>query len=210
VKYIHCKVGGSDSPKFLGLRGNLEYSGALPLKQDQEHMVTNVVRCNKCGFVYTNPLILLDSQKGGYTNAEGYRPSADNIEPEELFNFTMNLIERYNTDGKTLLDVGCGKGEFLNVAEKKGWQVYGIEPSRNLANYAIEKYNLGVKSTSLEDAGFPDSFFDVVTLNMVLEHLDEPKSTLIEINRVLKNNGFLFIEAPNMDSLMLKLAALYF
>jgi 2-polyprenyl-3-methyl-5-hydroxy-6-metoxy-1,4-benzoquinol methylase len=209
VQYICCKVCGSDRPRFLGIRGNLEYAGAPALKPRQEHMVTNVVQCRVCGFVYTNPLILCDNQEA-YSEHDKYKSSADNIDPQTLFSFTMDTIEKYTISGKVLLDVGCGKGEFLDIAKKRGWRVYGTEPFGNLADYASKKYNLNIKTVPLENAGFSDSFFDVVTLNMVLEHLDEPKHALIEINRILKNNGILFIEVPNMDSLILKLATIYF
>jgi len=209
LQYIKCKVCGNNESKYLGIRGNLEYSGASKLDPDQEHIVTKVVRCARCGFVYVNPLILLDSQKG-YNKPDEYSPSADNVDPIALFNVTMNLLEKYANYGKTLLDVGCGKGEFLTIAKDRGWKVFGIEPSKNLADYAVQKYKLDIKTTSIEKAGFNSSFFDAVTLNMVLEHIDEPNSVLREVNRVLKDKGILLIEVPNTDSLMLKLATAYF
>lgn len=208
MQYISCKVCGSDKPKYLGIRGNLEYTGASLLISGEEHIVTNVVQCRKCGFVYTNPFILESNHKG-YAEPDEYLPSADGVDPRELFNRTISLIERYIVKRGALLDIGCGKGEFLSLAKDKGWHVYGIEPSEKLANYAVVKYGLDVKDCA-ENARFQDSFFDVVTLNMVLEHLDEPKAVLKEVNRVLKDNGLLFIEVPNTDGLMLKLASIYF
>ena len=209
VQYISCKICGSDNPRFLGIRGNLEYSGAQPLKRDEKHIVTNVVRCRKCGFVYINPFISEKNFNRSYANPEEYNASADNVDPKELFNYTFSLIKKHACDKGTLLDVGCGKGEFLYLVKEKGWQVYGIEPSENLAAYAATKYRLDIK-LNIENAGFKDSFFDVVTLNMALEHIDNPKDIILEIKRVLKKNGLLFIEVPNMDSLMLRLATLYF
>lgn len=208
VQYINCKICGSDMPKILGLRGNLEYSGAFMLESQEEHIVTNVVRCRKCGFVYTNPLILSNPKKM-YDNAQEYKPSADGIDPKLLFNISLGLIEKYSVKGK-LLDIGCGKGEFLALAKERGWQAYGVEPSGSFANYAFEKYNSDIKRNILEYADFGDSFFDAVTMNMVLEHLDNPKATIAQVNKLLKKGGILFIEVPNMDSLMLKFASIYF
>ena len=45
---------------------------------------------------------------------------------------------------------------------------------------------------------------------MVLEHIDNPKGLIAGVKRILKAKGILFIEVPNMDSLMLKAAVLYF
>ena len=206
VEYVNCKICGSDAPKFLGIRGSQEHAGAVNSEKFQEHMVTNVVRCRKCGFVYTNPLIM--AKLDTYNNPDTYLPSSK-TSPEVLFSFTLNLIERYIKRGR-ILDVGCGKGEFLNIAKKKGWEAYGLEPSANFAEFALRRYGLDVKCASLEKAQYPDDFFDAVVLNMVLEHVDNPRMFISEINRVLKKNGLLFIEVPNMDSFMLKMATLYF
>ena len=206
VEYINCKVCGRDMPQFLGVRGNREYTGAKNKGGSQEHMATNVVKCKKCSFVYTNPLII--SKTEIYDDPSDYFPSSA-ANPERLFKSMLNLVEKYAKKGR-MLDVGCGKGEFLHTSKKKGWEAYGLEPSLNLARFGLEKYGLNVISTPLKDAGYPDCFFDVVVLNMVLEHVDDPKEFLGEIRRVLKKDGLLFIEVPNMDSLMLKMATLYF
>jgi len=206
VEYINCKVCGSDKPKFLGIRGNKEYAGAADKICREEHIVTNVVRCRKCGFVYTNPLI--KSKIDCYNDPDNYF-SSSNLDPEVLFGFILDLIEKKVPKGK-ILDVGCGKGEFLSLARKRGWQIYGLEPSSNFAKAASERCGININSVSLKEAAYPDNFFDVVALNMALEHVDEPQDFLKEISRVLRKKGLLFVEVPNTDSLMLKIASLYF
>lgn len=206
VEYINCKICGRDEPKIQGIRGNREYMGAEIIGNCQQHMATNVVRCQKCGFVYTNPLII--AKVKAYSDPEDYLPSS-RAGSQRLFEFNLNLIERYTQKAK-ILDIGCGKGEFLSAAKQRGWEVFGLESSSEFAKFASANYDLNINSASLEDAGYPDNFFEVVVLNMVLEHIDNPKDLIIEINRILKNKGLLFIEVPNMDSLMLKIATLYF
>ena len=206
VEYINCKVCGKDAPRFLGTRGNREYSGASSLGDSRGHMVTNVVRCKNCGFVYTNPLIVTEINT--YNDPGDYFSSC-NMEPEILFSFILDLIEKSTTRGK-ILDIGCGKGEFLSIAKKRGWEAYGLEPSANFARFASEEYGLNINSNPLEKAKDPDSCFDAVVLNMVLEHISNPREFLAEVKRILRKGGLLFIEVPNMDSLMLKAANLYF
>ncbi len=208
VKYINCKICGSDNPKFLGLRGNIEFWGASDKTPPEEHMVTNVVKCRECGFVYTNPFIIVDAQDR-YSQPQEYNPSADNIHPSELFNFNLSLIERYTGKGR-LLDIGCGKGEFLAVAKEAGWQTWGLELSSGFADYARRKYGLNIQTREIRDAELPEGFFDVITLNMALEHIDEPHRLMQEIHRVLKKRGLIFIEVPDMDSLMLNLIRFYY
>ncbi len=52
----------------------------------------------------------------------------------------------------------------------------------------------------VENAKFENEFFDVIILNNALEHMSDPKTTLNEINRILKNNGTLVIGIPNANS----------
>jgi len=211
VDYIKCKICNTDSPKLLGIRGNLEYVGAPKLLTTEEHMVTCVVKCRRCGFIYTTPKILLSFKKmtDFYSQPEEYQSSTceDSL---RIFNKTLNLIEKFIGHRGKLLDVGSGKGEFLAAARAKGWEVFGVEPSVNFVQYTKNKFGLNVQNSILEEARFPENFFDVVTLNMVLEHIDNPHSLLSTIQRTLKKGGLLYIEVPNMDSALLGLIRFYF
>ncbi len=109
-------------------------------------------------------------------------------------------VPHYRPGGR-LLDVGCGSGLYLRAMRRLGWQVSGVELSAKAAAYAREALGLDVREGSLEEAGFPDEHFDVVTLWHVLEHLPSPRRTLQEVVRVLKPDGILICEVPNIDSL---------
>lgn len=211
VEYINCKICSSNNPKFLGTRGNLEYIGAPKLSAGEEHMVTCVVKCRRCGFIYSNPKIMLPEELrfNFYNEPEKYHSSIcrDSL---KIFNRTLDLIERFSGVRGKLLDVGTGKGEFLAAAKARGWDVFGVEPSENFVKYANTKFGLNIQNSTLEEAKFSENFFDVITLNMVLEHIDNPHSLLSAIQRILKRRGLLYIEVPNMDSMMLKLIRFYF
>jgi SAM-dependent methyltransferase len=68
---------------------------------------------------------------------------------------------------------------------------------------------LNVFTGTVEEAKFENDFFDVIILNNVLEHLFDPKTTLNEINRILKNNGTLVIGIPNANSFEAKIFKKY-
>ena len=213
VKYISCRVCGKDTPRWLGVRGNKEHAGVdTDVGENVEHLVTNVVRCQYCHFVYTNPLILNEGAtalEGGYGEAEVYDASSS-VNPEILFVQTLKKIEQFRKPPGVLLDIGCGKGEFLKVARDRGWSVAGVEASRGMAEYATKTLKLDVFCGSLKDSKWPDHSFDVITLNMVLEHVHAPHDLFGDISRLLKPDGILFVEVPNMDSFMLACARFYF
>jgi len=109
----------------------------------------------------------------------------------------VEALERYKKGGR-LLEVGCGNGYFLAAARDRGWQVQGVEVCGKLAAYIKKHLRLDIFAGTMEDAKFPDRSFDAVYLNNVIEHLNDPSSFMFEIGRALKDDGIVFISAPNM------------
>lgn len=100
-----------------------------------------------------------------------------------------------------LLDVGSGDGRFLAKMQRLGWDVTGVEPDAQATRIARERHGVRVIESELEEAGFSDVEFDVVTMSHVLEHLWNSAKVLEECWRVLKPGGKLVIVTPNLASL---------
>jgi SAM-dependent methyltransferase len=102
-----------------------------------------------------------------------------------------------------LLDVGCGSGYFLSSASKAGWEVVGVEPSKAHCEKAKELLNArgDLICATLEDASLPASYYDVLTLWDVLEHVPDPVNFISTCCSLLKPGGFLFVNVPDLDSL---------
>ena len=99
-----------------------------------------------------------------------------------------------------ILDIGCATGIFLHGMQLRSWECFGIEPSFHAADYARTRFDLQIITGYLKSEQFPDSFFDVITLWDVFEHLPSPIDTLNIINMILKPGGLLVITTPNIDS----------
>lgn len=99
--------------------------------------------------------------------------------------------------GGTLLDIGCGRGSFLASMKHAGWQVAGVEFNDETAAYAREVYGL----TATTDLEFPVESFDVITINHVLEHMEDPAQTIRACYGLLRKEGALIIAVPNIGSL---------
>jgi SAM-dependent methyltransferase len=108
---------------------------------------------------------------------------------------------------KTLLDFGCGKGQFINRALKYGWQVKGIETAKERAEFGINKYGLDISTSEYKTGLVKGAPFNAITLFHVLEHLTEPKELLKElVENNLTQDGCLVIEVPLFGSLQSTLA----
>jgi 2-polyprenyl-3-methyl-5-hydroxy-6-metoxy-1,4-benzoquinol methylase len=97
------------------------------------------------------------------------------------------------TQGRRLLEVGCASGAVLEAAQKKGWQVQGVEYSADAAREAAA-HGVPVHIGGLEDAGLPEQ--DVIFMGDVLEHVPDPSATLREAARILAPGGALALRGP--------------
>jgi 2-polyprenyl-3-methyl-5-hydroxy-6-metoxy-1,4-benzoquinol methylase len=107
--------------------------------------------------------------------------------------------------GARILDVGCGPGAFLDVAAGHGLEAYGVEIGTSSWQLANLRHSNHVHLGDLNSAVFRDDFFDLVTMFDVIEHLEDPLSTLQEVRRILKVGGTTCIVTPNISSINARL-----
>ena len=105
-----------------------------------------------------------------------------------------DLVPRFVPDGR-LLELGCGTGQTLNRLRELGWRnLYGVEISDSAARIA-RRSGFTVTTSTVEAAldSYPDSWFDAIVAEMVLEHLVDPFETVRRVAQKLKPGGeFLF------------------
>ena len=111
----------------------------------------------------------------------------------------LKLINSFSSTEKTLLDIGCGTGDFLLTAKQSNWTVSGIEPNKQARDIANIKTDNSVFKTEQLLKFEPESF-EVVTLWHVLEHLPNLEEHIQLFKKLLKPNGTLIIAVPNYKS----------
>ncbi len=172
-----------------------------------------IVRCNHCSLVYTNPrvkadLMLSSCAQGDdevyVSQEEGRKKTFE----EGIFwiKKTVPFSSKESSQKPVLLDVGCAAGFFLAVAKEHGFEPYGVELNSWLADYGRKKFGLShVTSGTLESAKFSANLFDYVTMWDVLEHVPDPSATLHELSRITKSGGHIVISYPDYNSIFAKL-----
>lgn len=111
----------------------------------------------------------------------------------------LKLINTVSDGGKNLLDVGCGTGDFLKIAQDNNWAVSGIEPNEQARQIANIKSNNKVFEVE-QLRKFEKQSFDVITLWHVLEHLPNLEEQISVLDSLLKPDGVLIIAVPNYNS----------
>ncbi len=165
-----------------------------------------IVKCRRCGMIYANPR--LDSQ----AIDDNYSRVDDPLYIEEregrILTFRRNLLPlepliRTRPPHK-LLDVGCHIGVMLEIAQERGWESMGVEPSAWAAARARER-GLNVVNATLAKANLPPDSFDAVTMWDVVEHLTNPAADLAQVHRVLKPGGVVGIHTIDIESPLARL-----
>jgi SAM-dependent methyltransferase len=108
-----------------------------------------------------------------------------------------NQLVRQSGKTGTALEIGCGRGRYLERLLQQGWQAEGIEPAESPSARCREK-GLSVRTGRFEDFDFVESTYDAVIAWMVVEHLHDPVAVLRHIGRILKPGGQLLFSVPNV------------
>ena len=101
----------------------------------------------------------------------------------------------------SLLDVGCGEGFTLNFFKEKGWDVTGLDYSKDGCQRfhpdCLPNFIEGDIYQELQALIKEPRVFDVIWLDNVLEHVLDPLYLLEQLQGVVSNGGVLIIEVPN-------------
>lgn len=119
----------------------------------------------------------------------------------------VRLIEPFKMHDKTILDIGCGTGDFLVACKLHGWLVHGIEPNEKAKQLAVDKLDLKTNSKDnriiykdIQDLVETNKKYDVITMWHVLEHVSNLKEYIVQLKGLLSTNGTLIIAVPNFNS----------
>ena len=164
----------------------------------------SIAQCRQCGITQTIPQPSPEIIHAYYPDI--YYPTG---EPSKKY--YKHHIQRYERDkiakihrhrsGGRLLDIGCGVGFFVREANSAGFKAQGIEFSEQAALVGKERWGLDVTCGDFLSHPYPESFFDIVTLWHVFEHLYRPKDILHKVNNILASGGLLVISVPNISSI---------
>ncbi len=169
------------------------------------HDKFNLTRCETCHFVFTNPRPRQEEidkyyQSDKYISHTGRKKNATDflylLARKKTLKTKRKIIE-LNSTGKSLLDFGCGTGEFLKEMNNNGYKTFGVEPSATAREKAI---NLKAGKITEDQSELVEKKFDVITLWHVLEHIHDISGSLQKFQQLLKDSGTIFIAVPNLKS----------
>jgi ubiquinone/menaquinone biosynthesis C-methylase UbiE len=116
----------------------------------------------------------------------------------------LNALESYNKQPLkgSLLEIGCGHGDFLLKAFQRGLSVTGIEYSKHATTIAAEKLssNAEIIEGDITQLLNTDKQYDFIVFADVLEHVRNPRQFLKQVYSLLKEGGIVTVIVPSIDS----------
>ncbi len=200
-----------DGAITCNLCGGIDFVDFLPAYSRSEGLQEKLrlVKCRRCGLVTLAPTPSWDQLSKFYPRS--YYAGGPSEGLLARLADSLDSVRRGKPETKRgrLLDVGCGNGDFLASMATLGIEVYGVEPSES--GYAICKSRgLNVQNAFLDQTEFREEYFDVITINHVLEHVPDPSLTLRQIRRLLKPDGILIVQVPNLDSFAFRVSGAHY
>jgi SAM-dependent methyltransferase len=157
----------------------------------------NITRCASCGYIFDNPRPSLEELIGFYSKPTKYDSWLQELsDRDRMWKRRLRKLKPTRKPG-SLLDVGTGIGQFLDVARPLYSSVHGTEVSTAAIAIAREKYGLDVFHGTIHQLAARRSCFDNITLFHVLEHVPDPRQVLSACHSLLAEEGVLVIAVPN-------------
>lgn len=164
----------------------------------------HVVECAVCSFQFIPAAFRKEISYDEYKNekvAEQVRKGNNWIKIQRHL-LRFKLIRKYKPSGK-LLDFGSGWGHFLLTGKQVGYDVAGVEVAREMYLYSKNDLQLPVERIDFFQLD-EQKKFDIISMWDVLEHIDHADKAIEKCKRIINKDGYLFIQVPQIDSMIAK------
>ena len=175
--------------------------GDLPKPFAVDYQGFTLCRCGKCSLEFVSPRLSFD-ELADKVYSDNYFPKRDGANKPSAE--TAHYINRQLGDfaelatGRKVLDIGCGNGAFLDFACEAGWEIAGADIKLSPDARALD---CPLWEGRLQDIDFASKRFDLIRLNHVLEHTQDPLNELKICRELLAQNGVLYISVPNITGI---------
>lgn len=190
-----CAICGKDNDFSILYKENFDLdsvdSKVFSARRIPDRLHFQIVKCNSCGLVRSNPIIPLQYLKKLYKESKfTYGEEVKNL--QLTYGSYLKRLDDYGALKGKLLEIGCGNGFFLKQALELGYkEVWGVEPSKDAISKASAKLKNHIVCDIFRPGIFTPNQFNVICFFQVLDHIVDPNQFLSECYQILKPGGLI-------------------
>ena len=190
---MNCPNCSTINTKIVYTNNNMPYG--INLKNTTINLKVSL--CQDCKFVFQSSAYIKDYDEvikklyTSYKISNMYNFPNKNIQNIKALDFISSTIE--NSVDYNVLEIGSNRGDFLYLLKEKfsNINILGCEPTE-FKNLKVPTIN------SFFDKNLFNTKFDLIILRHTLEHIKNPKQFMKDVQNTLKQDGYIFIEVPNI------------
>lgn len=193
-----CRLCGSkDLNKCLDLPRSTQNISKLLTKEELENdkpVNIQVFQCGDCRFVQLINT-LEDDFYDEYIMTVSHSELMNNFQLEQAEYF----VSKYNLRDATIIELGCGDGNFLSHLKTFAHRSIGLEPSNSFRKLAVEKGHKVLSEYVTAEKSLDGAPYDAFITREVLEHVPYPNDFLKAIRKSLAPNAIGLVEVPCLE-----------
>jgi len=176
-----------------------------PYQRYEQGIATRIVQCRSCSLIFPNPFPYPVAVAELYGDPSKY--FANQYETTKLVSqrrLVGDLVKRSGVRMPSLIDVGSGRGELVRAAREEGLtDVVGLEVSPAMIESARGMNGVTIILQTIEEySASAERTFDIVVLNAVLEHVQDPSSMVQGVAELTRRGSLVYIDVPNEPNLL--------
>lgn len=202
LEVVACDMCGYTPAELVREEKNI----AITRKGAGSRVDVNVSICPNCGLVFLSPRMTSKEINLYYKNQLRRFAACErkNFSENGRLEQAAYLLKKYKASNKLpgrIMDVGSFDGLFLSYFQNNGWEVVGVEPDEESAEFARNEYGQKIITSNFEDVKSGETGrFDIISMSHVLEHIEHPKEFLHKARSLLNKDGYLFMQVPDMSN----------
>lgn len=200
----HCRVCNHELFKkpliqFENMPKAAQFLPGADSLQSDEGVKLDVCQCSGCGLVQ-----IINEPVHYYREVIRAAAVSEEMQDFRRRQFSQ-FIDKFSLKGKSIIEVGCGRGEYLSIMNQFDIKAYGLEYADESVEHCLQS-GLNVTKGFIDSSKFNlvSAPFDAFYILSFLEHLPDPNSALRGVFNNLAEGGVGFVEVPNFDMILQK------